>query len=97
MNAENHDFRREPGQVKRQPRVRVEHEGVLIDSEGAEVAVKVADISREGCRLFTDGNVMIGERVTLKVGRAGAVPAQVRWALGNEAGLRFIEAQGHVD
>ena len=29
MNAESHDFRREPGQVKRQPRVRVEHEGVL--------------------------------------------------------------------
>ena len=97
MNDESHDFRREPGQVKRQPRVRVEHDGVLIDSDGVEVPVKVADISREGCRLITDGTPMIGEKVTLKVGRAGVVPAQVRWALGNEAGLRFIDAQGHVD
>ena len=93
MNDESHDFRREPGQVKRHPRVRVEHEGVLIDSDGVEVPVKVADISREGCRLITDGTPMIGERVTLKVGRAGAVPAQVRWALGTEAGLRFIDTQ----
>ena len=97
MNDESHDFRREPGQVKRQPRVRVEHDGVLIDSDGVEVPVKVADISREGCRLITDGTPMIGERVTLKVGRAGAVPAQVRWALGNEAGLRFIDARGGVE
>ena len=97
MNDHRHDFRREPGQIKRQPRVRVEHEGVLIDSEGVEIAVRVTDISREGCRLITDGTPMIGERVQLRVGRAGAVPAQVRWALGEEAGLRFVEAQGDVD
>ena len=96
MNDQTHDFRREPGQVKRQPRVQVEHEGVLIDSEGVEIAVKVTDISREGCRLLTDGSPMIGERVRLRVGRAGEVPAQVRWSLGNEAGLRFIETAADV-
>ena len=97
MNDQSHDFRREPGQVKRQPRVRVEHQGVLVDSEGVEIKVKVMDISREGCRLITDGTPLIGERVQLRVGRAGAVPAQVRWALGDEAGLRFVDAQGDVD
>lgn len=96
MNDQSHDFRREPGQVKRHPRIRVEHEGVLIDSDGVEVPVKVTDISREGCRLITDGSPMIGERVRLRVGRAGEVPAQVRWSLGQEAGLRFVEAQGDV-
>ena len=97
MNDESHSFRREPGQVKRQPRVRVEHEGVLIDSEGVEIPVKVTDISREGCRLITDGTPMIGEKVRLRVGRAGEVPAQVRWSLGTEAGLRFVEAAGDVE
>lgn len=96
MNDQNHDFRREPGEVKRQPRIRVDHEGVLVDSEGIETRVKVADISREGCRLITDGSPLIGEIVRLRVGRAGEVPAQVRWALGDEAGLRFIETQGEV-
>ena len=80
---------REPGQIKRSPRVDVRHEGVLVDSEGVETDVIVLDISAEGCRLETDGTPIIGEHVHLRVGRIGNYPAQVRWALGTEAGLVF--------
>lgn len=80
---------REPGQIKRKHRVDVRHKGVLVDSEGVATDVVVLDISADGCRLETDGTPMIGEHVRLRVGRIGNYPAQVRWALGTEAGLEF--------
>ncbi|MBB3763362.1 PilZ domain-containing protein [Sphingomicrobium lutaoense] len=67
----------------------VRHTGRLVDSEGVESEVTVIDISSEGCRVQTDGSPMIGEHVRLRVGRMGDYPCQVRWALGNEAGLVF--------
>lgn len=82
-------LRRKPGEVKRAKRIEVDHEGVLIASDGVESKVTVIDLSADGCRLKTDGSPMIGEDVRLRVGRSGDYPAQVRWALGNEAGLRF--------
>ena len=82
-------MRRELGHIKRQPRVDVNHKGILVDSEGVETEVIVTDISAEGCRLVTDGTPIIGEHVRLRVGRVGYYPAQVRWALGTEAGLAF--------
>lgn len=67
----------------------VRHKGVLVDSEGIESDVTVMDISSAGCRLETDGTPIIGEYVRLRVGRMGNYPGQIRWALGNEAGLVF--------
>lgn len=32
---------------------------------------------------------MIGEKVRLRVGRMGDYPGQIRWALGEEAGMIF--------
>ena len=82
-------MRREPGQIKRNHRVDVNHQGVLVDSDGVETKVTVTDISSEGCRLQTDGSPMIGEEVRLRVGRMGDYPGQIRWALGHEAGMVF--------
>lgn len=80
---------REPGQTKRPTRIDVDSPAILIDSEGVEMAVKVLDLSAGGCRLKTDGTPIIGEHVRLRVGRVGDYPAQVRWAIGEEAGLQF--------
>ena len=82
-------MRRRVGEIKRAKRIDVDHEGVLIDSEGSHAPVRVLDLSADGCRLETDDMLRIGEDVQLRVGRSGDYPAQVRWALGNEAGLRF--------
>ena len=82
-------MRREPGQIKRDPRVEVHHKGVLVDSDGVETDVVVTDISADGCRLQTDGSPLIGEEVRLRVGRMGDYPGQIRWALGQEAGMIF--------
>ena len=82
-------MRRKIGEVKRAKRIDVDHEGVVIDSDGGTSHVRVLDLSADGCRLETAGQLKIGEDVQLRVGRSGDYPAQVRWALGNEAGLRF--------
>ena len=82
-------MRRRPGEVKRAKRVDVDHKGTLIDSDGGSCNVRVLDLSADGCRLETDGDLKIGEHVRLRVDRSGDYPAQVRWALGGEAGLQF--------
>jgi len=82
---------REPGFIKRAPRVDTNFQTSLTDSDGGKLAVVVTDISREGCRLETDGSLKIGEHVQIEVPKYGTFPAQIRWALGKEAGAVFLE------
>ena len=82
---------REPGYIKRAPRVDTHFSASLTDSDGGKVAVVVTDISREGCRLETDGSLKIGEHIQLEVPKYGTIPAQIRWAMGHEAGAVFLE------
>ena len=82
---------REPGPVKRAPRVDTRFQTRLTDSDGTVIDVVVIDISREGCRLETDGSLRIGEHVRIEVPKHGSFAAQIRWALGNEAGAIFLE------
>ncbi len=80
---------REPRLTKRPVRIDLDAPATLIDSEGVTMSVVVLDLSSGGCRLKTDGTPIIGEHVRLRVGRVGEYPAQVRWAIGEEAGLQF--------
>ena len=82
---------REPGFIKRAPRVNTNFKTSLTDSDGGKISVVVTDLSREGCRLETDGSLKIGEQIQLEVPKYGNFTAQVRWALGNEAGAIFLE------
>lgn len=82
---------REPGQIKRAPRVDTRFKAAMIDSDGNSIPVVVIDISREGCRLETEETLKIGEKVELQVPKYGTFPAQIRWALGKEAGAVFLE------
>ena len=82
---------REEGIIKRAPRVDTHIRANLSDSEGETIPVIVTDISRDGCRLETDGTLTIGEQVEIQIDRYGNYPAQIRWALGNVAGAVFLE------
>jgi PilZ domain len=75
----------------RPPRVAAMHDAVLIDSDGGQLAVVITDISARGFRLRTSETLMIGEKVTLRVEKYGDFPAQIRWALGHQAGGAFLE------
>ena len=60
-------------------------------SDGTERSVTITDVSSGGFRLRTDDTLPIGEHVFMRVPRYGDFPAQIRWALGREAGGIFLE------
>lgn len=82
---------REPGYIKRPPRIETHFPAVLIDAEGSRIPVIVTDISSRGCRLESDVGLKIGAKVELEMPKHGVFPAQIRWALGAEAGAIFLE------
>ena len=82
---------REPGHIKRAARVDTRIETFLTDSDGNRIPVVVIDISRDGCRMETSAMLRISEKVQIEVPKYGTFAAQIRWALGNEAGAIFLE------
>ena len=82
---------REPGHIKRAARVDTRVETFLTDSDGNRIPVVVIDISRDGCRMETSAMLRISEKVQIEVPKYGTFAAQIRWALGNEAGAVFLE------
>ena len=82
---------REPGIIQRAPRVATKYDAALTDADGGKIEVVVTDISREGCRLETDGSLEVGEKVEIKVDRYGSFAAQVQWIAGRQAGVRFLD------
>ena len=82
---------RTPGFIKRARRVDLRRPAVLINSEGAQADVTILDISSNGFRLEVTETPRIGEHVKLRVERGEEFEAQIRWALGSEAGGKFLE------
>ncbi len=80
-----------PGQVPRRHRIEVAHDATLVLSDGTEHRVTITDVSSGGFRLATGETMPIGEHVFLRVPRYGDFPAQIRWALGRDAGGVFLQ------
>jgi hypothetical protein len=79
---------------KRAPRIDLRQPGVMIVSDGSPWDVTVLDVSSGGFRLQVPESPRIGEFVTLHVGRDQAYEAQIRWALGDQAGGVFLTSVG---
>lgn len=79
---------------KRAPRIDVRQSAVLVNSDGVETGVVILDVSSGGFRLKVDELPRIGELVTLRTHKSDDFAAQIRWALGDEAGGVFL---GPVD
>ena len=80
-----------PGQVPRRHRIEVAHDATLVLSDGSEQSVTITDVSSGGFRLHSVATLPIGAHVFLRVPRYGDFPAQIRWALGGDAGGVFLE------
>lgn len=78
------------GAAHRKDRYPVEIDGVVHRTDGSMVTVRVSNFSDQGCRIETDRDFHIGERLQIAIPRMGAVKAQVRWALAGAAGTRFL-------
>jgi len=81
---------RDPGFNKRAPRVSLRRPAVIIHEDGFEAAVTILDVSSGGFRLEVTETPRIGEFVMLRIDRGDPIEAQIRWALGNEAGGVFL-------
>ena len=81
---------RDPGFNKRAPRVNLRRPAIIIHEDGYEASVTILDVSSGGFRLEVTETPRIGEFVTLRIDRGEPVEAQIRWALGNEAGGVFL-------
>lgn len=81
---------RQPGEIKRGPRVATDLKGTLLRPDGTEIPVIITDISKDGFKLKCSLQLLIGERVDLCMPKTGDVPVQIRWAVGGEAGGVFL-------
>lgn len=73
------------------PRVAVTLKAQIIDCDGAHCEATILDLSSNGFRLISSGELFSGERVQLRVGKSQPVPAEIKWVAGEEAGGVFIE------
>jgi hypothetical protein len=81
---------RDPSFSKRAPRVSLRRSATIIHEDGYEASATVLDVSSGGFRLEVAEAPRIGEFVTLRFERGEPVEAQIRWALGTEAGGVFL-------
>ena len=63
----------------------------VIELEGQRVSVKVADLSDRGLGGQSAQPLPIGAEAHVTLPRIGAIPVQIRWALGTRFGARFID------
>jgi len=75
------------GRKDRQP---VEIDAVVYRLDGTNTPVKLTNFTEEGCRIESDSELQIGERLAIALPRMGHIKAQVRWALPGSAGAKFL-------
>lgn len=63
-------------------------DATVVRASGSRAAVKVTNLSLEGCCLI--GGFGIGERLTVELPRIGPLRAEIRWAFMGRAGARFV-------
>jgi hypothetical protein len=66
-------------------------EAVVFRGDGTEEAVRLTNVSDEGCRMEMDGEFLIGEQLEIAIPRFGQMKAQIRWALPGSAGAKFVD------
>jgi len=76
--------------LKRETRYPVKALATITTQAGRSAEACISNVSNRGCRIATDLDIVVGERVSLLVEPLGAVVAEVRWMIGNEAGLQFV-------
>jgi hypothetical protein len=79
------------GYARRDPRIALRCEAVLVEGDGCTLDVVITDVSRDGFRLESDSQLEVGSEVMLLVTKLAPVKAMIRWTCGHEAGGVFLE------
>jgi hypothetical protein len=83
--------------LPRAMRRRVSLTGVARWEDASTAGVLVSNISYEGCHLWSDHELELGETVRLMLPGYGRIDAQVRWTDGGSAGVRFLVGTSAAD
>lgn len=75
----------------------VSHRGSVKLPNGQIFPVLVTNLSYSGCQLLAEGELVVGETVSLTLAGRGTQDAQVRWTAGDCAGLQFLLGQSNVE
>lgn len=78
------------GWIGRKDRHAVAIDAVVHRSDGSQSPVILSNLSDQGCRIETEQEFRIGERLSIAIPRMGRVRAQVRWALPGSVGAKFL-------
>ena len=78
------------GKTGRRERFPVEIDAIAYRNDGSKMSIRVSNFSDQGCRIESDREFHIGERLQIAVPRMGNVKAQVRWSLPGAVGTRFL-------
>jgi len=83
-------MKRMPGWVGRKDRHTAVVDAVVHRSDGTKSPARLTNFSDDGCRIEADTQFRIGERLAIAIPRMGQVKAQIRWALADSAGAKFL-------
>lgn len=83
-------MQRSDDQLGRKVRYPVEIDAVVHRGDGSKVPVKLIDFSDQGCRIESQAEFHVGEKLSIAVVRMGNIKAQVRWITPGLAGTRFL-------
>jgi hypothetical protein len=59
-------------------------------ADGSNLRLLVSNLSYEGCTVFSEKRLLMGEVVKVTVPGLGMLDAQVRWTAEDKAGLSFL-------
>ena len=76
--------------ARRKDRHPVEIDAVVQHTDGRKEPVRLSNFSDEGCRIESDGEFHVGERLRISIPRMGHIKAQVRWSTPGSVGARFV-------
>ena len=76
--------------ARRKDRHPVEIDAVVHRTDGRKEPVRLSNFSDEGCRIESDGDFHVGERLQIASPRMGHIKAQVRWFTPGSVGARFV-------
>ena len=76
--------------IGRKDRHPVAIDAVVHRGDGSKLPVRLSDFSDDGCRIDGENDFRIGERLSIAIPRMGQVKAQIRWALHDAAGAKFL-------
>ena len=79
------------GWVGRKDRHPVSVDAVLHRAGGTSAPVKLTNLTDQGCRIEAEHDLRIGEHLEIAIPDVGKLKAQVRWALQDSAGAKFID------